>query len=587
MGFCFGIFAKEKLDYVLLNSILNEVTLKGKRKITTYQKDNFLYAHLAKSSRQKFYNNNNKQWIFFEGEFFGIKAIKRKYDLSSLPNYNNYVEFVWALYKRYGFEIFRDFDGHFIFTIFDIENQNLKIINDSLGLHPLYIYKIKDHLIFSSEYQPILAIPEFKKILDYSSISEYLTYGIVLDGKTLIKNIKSMKPATIFIYQPGKEEVKYQYETWNYETKNWNIDELADKIYFLMQERFLEMLEDRRVASLPLSGGYDTRFLLGLIPQNMRKEFTWYSNCSPYLDPDQDRDVIIASYITKKFGLKHNIFKLPQEIIFESPLDIFEVLRPIEEKPHIQGHFSYILRWTEIEDYPPYDKIEEKKEKIIKSIFSKKFINQIKKDNGLSYKQLTSLYHLSRKKFFFFVHNSLRAFLNTKFPLNASKWNQPISHFWQPLRTPFLSQELIRILLTVPEEIASEGYLFLYIYDKFNPDLLSIPFVSFPFLKIKDKHICQKIKVIRSGIDYQFVRKKVGEKLFKKYLFSKRTWTRGIYNPRFLLLLIIKYLLEYKLGDLTFVNKLTNHWRYRMLLPERVDHSFVRLEAWLRLYFDS
>lgn len=180
--------------------------------------------------------------------------------------------------------------------------------------------------------------------------------------------------------------------------------------------------------------------------------------------------------------------------------------------------------------------------------------------------------------------NNISTFLNATDPLTSGKWVYPQSFFLQSIRTPFQDTSLIKYLLCLPTEYLENGRLFLSIFLRYNPDLLSVPFTSHPFKKNDDTNSSLNIKVLDEGIDYQSVQKLIWKRLFRRYLFSRATWRRSIFSRRMLLLLMLKWIIEYH--PLIPLKSIINHWRYRDWMPPMLDQTFVRIEAWLRTYVD-
>ena len=81
--------------------------------------------------------------------------------------------------------VLKNIEGMFSFAYFDYKKDILYLARDPFGEKPLYYTIGKNQLIFSSELNSLLNNGIKKFYLDQESIKEYLTFGYVLNNKTI------------------------------------------------------------------------------------------------------------------------------------------------------------------------------------------------------------------------------------------------------------------------------------------------------------------------------------------------------------------------------------------------------------------
>jgi len=459
------------------------------------------------------------------------------------------------------------------------ETGQLTIINDPLGAHPLFIVELEGHVAFSSEYQIISKLPYKNKIVNFEAIREFLQYRLFIDGKTPIVGLNNLASGSVFSWKGGIHKSMQRYEDWNIKVdKTIKFEDAVHEIFNTMSASMVKKLSDKKVKFIPLTGGIDTRVIFSLIPQDIRKEFTWQTNLSPFLQANEDRDVIIASKLTANYKLNHSISKTPiqkeESVVDESWL--FESTRPTEEWINVNGHFPLYFR-----DQNPHpqqleiprnqgfmdslDGFDRRRNSGTIDVLSKRSAD-VENDN------------LPFFNIYLFKFSSILCDL----PPSAGVWVNPTSIMLRKLRNPFIDASTYRALLSLPRSYLANGKLYLHLIKRGDPRLIQVPFAANPFAMLDDP-IMQDFKVLDEGRDYSVVRKKIWNKILYRYLTSSDTNKRSLYSGATLWKLRLKYLLEF--SSLRYATGfIRRHWRYDTMFSSSAEHSFVVLESWLRTY---
>ena len=120
----------------------------------------------------------NRYWMVYNGEIFNYielrnELIQQGYNFNS----NSDTEVILASYDFWGLNCQNKFNGMWAFVIYDESEKKLFISRDRFGIKPLYYYKDKDYLIFSSEIKSILAHSELNISPNITYCHEYLKEG--------------------------------------------------------------------------------------------------------------------------------------------------------------------------------------------------------------------------------------------------------------------------------------------------------------------------------------------------------------------------------------------------------------------------
>ena len=137
--------------------------------------------------------NDKNVILAFNGEIYNAnkyknELIKKGYFLKGTSD----TEILLYMYKEYGLEkLLKKIKGMFAFVIVDLEKNSIYIVRDHFGIKPMYLYRRKDLLLFSSEIKSFYAHPKFKNEFNQKNLSEFLLFRYCSDDRTLFKKCYS------------------------------------------------------------------------------------------------------------------------------------------------------------------------------------------------------------------------------------------------------------------------------------------------------------------------------------------------------------------------------------------------------------
>lgn len=264
------------------------------------------------------FNETKDRVLFFTGEEFSdeqtVISLKERGHQFELPLDARYLI---HLHEEMDDSFFPRLNGSFHGLIADIQKRQVTLFNDRFGMNRLYVYAAEDEFLFSSEAKAILSIrPELRKIDPYS-LGEYFSYGCVLGGKTVFKDIFLLPGGSIWSFDFAGRLCKRRYFTpgeWESQPvlKEYDFYEAVLKVLGQVIPRYLR---SKGRLGLSLTGGLDTRMILALskIEPGTLPCFTFGGI---YRD---SYDVKVSKEIASACSQPHKVLRLDRRFIDEFP----------------------------------------------------------------------------------------------------------------------------------------------------------------------------------------------------------------------------------------------------------------------------
>ena len=304
--------------------------------IQEYQNYNVGFGHrrlavldLDKRSDQPF--TIDDLTIVYNGEIYNFKDIKS--DLISIGiefNTTSDTEVILRAYQQWGELCVNRFKGMFAFFLFDQTNERIIIVRDRLGIKPLYLYQVNNQLIVASQISAIQTLINNELTIDESALNGFFSLGYVPGERSIFKEIKKVKPASIVVINlknglQSKESIFWEI---NNIPNNQSEAEKSNQLEQILEDAIsLRRIADVKVGSF-LSGGLDSSYVTKVLQQfskvekintftiGFRKKFDeaphaqlvaehiGTNHFSHYLEPDDIKDIIFnyAEYFDEPFS---------------------------------------------------------------------------------------------------------------------------------------------------------------------------------------------------------------------------------------------------------------------------------------------
>ncbi len=214
-------------------------------------------------------------WLSYNGEIYNYKDLRavveeQDYTFQSQSD----TEVLLALYAVFGVEMVHRLNGMFAFGLWDNAHKQLFLARDRYGIKPLYYTFLADGTFaFASEIKALAALPGFDKTLDYTALSEHLTFQNTFGGKTLFKNIRMLEPGhwARLNAETGEFIVQRYWEPVFNPQNNLTESDIIEQLRYTFEQAVnRQLVGDVPIGSF-LSGGMDTAAITaiatGTIPQ--------------------------------------------------------------------------------------------------------------------------------------------------------------------------------------------------------------------------------------------------------------------------------------------------------------------------------
>lgn len=227
---------------------------------------------LSSFGHQPMTNREKNIWLVYNGEMYNFQEEKailqnKGYKFRSTSD----TEVVLLMYEEYGDDFVKRLRGMFALAIVDLregpKKERVLLARDHLGIKPLLYSFTKNVLIFSSEIKALLKSGLVKKEIDSEALRLLLTFGSVIQPKTIIKNVYMLMPGNRMVFQNGKAKTE---RFWQMGLDRYKIRKCSYKSQIkFVREALKKSVKEQMVSDAPigafLSGGIDSSLLVALM----------------------------------------------------------------------------------------------------------------------------------------------------------------------------------------------------------------------------------------------------------------------------------------------------------------------------------
>jgi asparagine synthase (glutamine-hydrolysing) len=311
-----GYVGRDTKEESLLERMIIPLKHQGTYRIESYRNEYFACARVHRGifngEPQPIFNEKKSLCIFFDGKIYDyhtqLDELKKK---GYVFRYQNDPEFCLHSYEEYGIEFVKKLNGSFVFVIYDLNTGKLILANDRYG-HNMHYYAFQDgYLLFAPEIKAILQEKSFKREVNNEAVAEFLTFGEFWGTKTLFQGVHALAPATVLTYDHQALSIKKYWEFSYISDYQKSQKEFIDQLVSSFKRAVEIRMEDTLRHGITLSGGLDSRSVLGAVPKEKRKKLV---ACT--FGPKDCVEVNIALNISKTAGVtEHDILETSPELI--------------------------------------------------------------------------------------------------------------------------------------------------------------------------------------------------------------------------------------------------------------------------------
>ena len=213
--------------------------------------------------------------IVYNGEVYNFATERRALAAMGVPfRSTSDTEVVLRLYERYGDDFVVRLRGMFALAIWDRRRgpgrERLVLARDHLGIKPLLYAQVGARIVFASELKALLASGLVSPTIDPTALRTLLTYGAVLQPRTMLRDVYALPPGHRLIVEGGETRVEAYWSLGldrvaglRSRAYGDQVDAVAD---VLEQSARLQLVSDVPLGAF-LSGGVDSSILVAVMTQ--------------------------------------------------------------------------------------------------------------------------------------------------------------------------------------------------------------------------------------------------------------------------------------------------------------------------------
>src|SRR5438874_4406530 len=168
---------------------------------------------------QIFFNERKDVALILSGECFfdsglGSELRQRGHQIGD-------IQAAWLvhLYEEKGEKFVEDLNGLFSGLLIDERQRKAFLFNDRYGSERIYCHATSNAFYFASEAKALLStLPELRAF-DEEGVSQFLTYGCTLEGRTLFQGIQLLPGASLWSFERGNCHKKRYFSPGTWESQ--------------------------------------------------------------------------------------------------------------------------------------------------------------------------------------------------------------------------------------------------------------------------------------------------------------------------------------------------------------------------------
>lgn len=271
---------------------------------------------LSEAANQPFYSANGRYVMVYNGEVYNYREIAQKLDIPLRTTSDT--EVILEAFVKWGEQFVHQLNGMFAIAIYDIQERQLYLYRDRMGIKPLFFYIDDNGFAFSSELKALTKTDflQGKLTLNKQALSQFLYLGYIPRPNSIYNEIQKMDSGTYIIVGKKKFEQKSYWRLEEQVQPTILTDFNAAKAQ--LKELVLSSVKYRMISDVPfgtfLSGGIDSSLVTAAAQVNSSrpiKTFTINFEAAKYSEARFARD--IAKYL----GTEHHEFTTTHKEVVE------------------------------------------------------------------------------------------------------------------------------------------------------------------------------------------------------------------------------------------------------------------------------
>ncbi|PKO13692.1 MAG: hypothetical protein CVU39_17845 [Chloroflexi bacterium HGW-Chloroflexi-10] len=274
-----------------------------------------IHLGLTQTHPQPVWNPEHMLALVLEGEIFNRAELEHVLKNKGIEqSYSSDAELLLTLYEHLGSDFAPLINGAFVMVFWNLKTQTCTIINDRMGLYPIYYSQSPSGFHFASGIRALVIDPNLDRSPDQTAIAEFLTFDHMLGQRTLLKSVSLMPQGSILTVQDHNLSIQtYHHFQYHKEHELRNDSLYIEEFIYFMRQAVERQYQGNLPQGLLLSGGLDSRFILAfmmnIFSKNPLHTFTWSI-------PNSD-DARYAKEIANQARTQHHFFELKPDWLLD------------------------------------------------------------------------------------------------------------------------------------------------------------------------------------------------------------------------------------------------------------------------------
>lgn len=214
------------------------------------------------------------------------------------------------LYKAEGLQFPKRLNGLFCGLLIDRAAGDIILFNDRYGMQRIYIHSENGQVYFASEAKALLRVLPGLRQFNLGGLTDFLTFGCILNWKTLFRGIEIMPGGSVWTFGNGKarKESYFSAQTWESQPPlpPAEFQDRFQEIFKHILPRYFKCQPSQSRVGIALTGGLDTRMIMACRPRN-----NGHSTCYTFTGNNgRTLDDKIAARVAAASNFEHSLLRL-------------------------------------------------------------------------------------------------------------------------------------------------------------------------------------------------------------------------------------------------------------------------------------
>ncbi len=261
---------------------------------------------------QPIYNEDRTLVLTFNGEIYNYKELREELiDCGHKFYTNSDSEVLIHGFEQWHEELLNKLRGMFGFAIYNTVDKSLFIARDFFGIKPMHYTICNGHFIYASEIKSILKFPEFKKVFNYKTLDNYLSFQYAVPPETFFEGVYCLLPGHYLWYKDGEVTTARYFEARFNPDNSLTEDEAVDKIEKVFENSVnAHKISDVEVGCF-LSSGVDSSYVSTYFAD--QKTFTVGFDFG-----EKYNEISWAKNLSEKIGVQHYYHVISSEEFWDN-----------------------------------------------------------------------------------------------------------------------------------------------------------------------------------------------------------------------------------------------------------------------------